>query len=274
MTNEQLIALKNKLDDQYSNDYERFIKIIKGLFPDFYKTPYEYFLEDNPEMAADLDSNIIWQLVRDKYESPNYVLERLNRLLFPYLYENKSGISESDIKFIKKYQSIMSSRHSLSYDLHSEYRRFEDSELITYNNCDIIITDPGYVFSKDWLTEDWTILLNNYIFHDTIYGDWSASIFQSDAPDVYTFLKQKTKNKLGDFAADAGLVGVFDLNEVLKYDPQFEREYLSKENLVTRINNFTGTAQIKVGYDEENNDFFAFVEGRGNINFYGIQTGL
>ena len=45
---------------------------------------------------------------------------------------------------------------------------------------------------------------------DTLYGDWSCITYNSD-----------THEKIGEFCADAGMVGVFLLDEVLKYNPDF-----------------------------------------------------
>ena len=50
------------------------------------------------------------------------------------------------------------------------------------------------------------------------------------------------------------------------------KDYLSKDFLVARINNFTGSVKIRVDYVDE--EFIAYVEGKGNINFYGIQIGF
>ena len=84
---------------------------------------------------------------------------------------------------------------------------------------DIIITDPCYV-AKD---NDWDHVFNetnlkklgftNYIWESTIYGDWSCTTVRIN-PD-------NSKEKIGKFCADAGLVGVFLLSEVLKYNPEY-----------------------------------------------------
>ena len=55
--------------------------------------------------------------------------------------------------------------------------------------------------------------INHYITRDTIYGDWSCTVFNSD-----------TKEPIGRFCADAGLVSVFALDEVIKYNPEYEIE--------------------------------------------------
>lgn len=87
---------------------------------------------------------------------------------------------------------------------------------------DIIITDPCYIIrNENGITKnDWhyceygeymeRLGIKNYLTHDTIYGDWGCTVFDSD-----------TKKPLGHFCADAGLVSVFLLDEVLAYNPNF-----------------------------------------------------
>lgn len=113
--------------------------------------------------------------------------------------------------------------------------------------------------------------VTNFIYHSTLIGDWSATVFETQETNIQDFLAKNERKHLGKFCADAGLVGVFDLQEILNYDGNFAK-FLEKDFLVAQINNFTGTVQIKVDYID--NDFVAYVEGKGNVNFYGIQTGF
>ena len=98
--------------------------------------------------------------------------------------------------------------------------------------------------------------IHNCITTDTLYGDWSC-----------TTLEKNTNKVLGNFCADAGMVGVFLLDEVLKYNPEFEKD-LEKDWVVTVIKNFDGEVEFSVEEDEVS------VIGTGNINFYTKQTGL
>lgn len=74
---------------------------------------------------------------------------------------------------------------------------------------------------------------------------------------------------IGDFCADAGMVCVLYLDEVLKYNPDFEEEYMSKPWVVTVIKDFDGEVEYVV---DNNGD--AHIVGTGNINFFTTQTGL
>lgn len=108
---------------------------------------------------------------------------------------------------------------------------------------DIIITDPGYII-KD---TDWDECVNydmkkfgltNYIVRDTLYGDWSCTTFDSN-----------TDQPIGEFCADDGMVGVFLLDEVLKYNPDFDY-HINRPWTTTLIKNFRGNVSFQVIHRE------------------------
>lgn len=126
--------------------------------------------------------------------------------------------------------------------------------------------------------------ITNYICRDTIYGDWSCTTYNTD-----------TKEKLGKFCADAGLVAVFELDEVLKYNPDFSQWIKTHNWCVTVIENFTGNINFEVVHQsgvytkddefESNGKIYCKegetwendeiqVIGKGNINFFTTQTEL
>lgn len=160
---------------------------------------------------------------------------------------------------------------------------------------DIIITDPCYIIrNENGITKnDWhyceygeymeRLGIKNYLTHDTIYGDWGCTVFDSD-----------TKKPLGRFCADAGLVSVFLLHEVLAYNPNFNY-HLERPWTATIIPDFKGTIQIEVvketGTHEKDSeywkagetweDYLVHVVGHGvnkktgkAINFISKQTSL
>lgn len=123
--------------------------------------------------------------------------------------------------------------------------------------------------------------LKHYITHDTIYGDWSCTTFNSDTNEVF-----------GHFCADAGLVSIFLLDEVLKYNPDFDY-HLNRDWTTTWIKDFKGIVQIIIEeeefeYSDERGkntnkgiDYSVHVIGHGinkktgePINFRTTQTGL
>ena len=157
---------------------------------------------------------------------------------------------------------------------------------------DIIITDPCYIMrAKHHGTEplhgdDWkycnyggfmeVLGIQNYICRDTLYGDWSCTTFNSD-----------TNEKIGEFCADAGMVAVFLLDEVLAYNPDFDY-HISRPWTTTLIKDFDGEVEFVVkhieGVYEEDTEWWkkgdkweddvVEVVGTGNINFVGLQTGF
>ena len=126
---------------------------------------------------------------------------------------------------------------------------------------DIIITDPCYLIKNREDRELWDSYdLSNfgftkYLTHNTLYGDWGCHTFNVD-----------TKEVLGQFCADGGEVGVFLLDEVLKYNPNYD-DYLNAKHAVTLIKDFDGEVWF-----EKIDDMTLQVRGKGNINFITKQT--
>ncbi len=150
-----------------------------------------------------------------------------------------------------------------------------------YFKGDVIITDPCYIIRKEnELTEDdWdaceygenmeALGIQNYLCRNTIYGDWSCTTFNTDTEEI-----------IGHFCADAGLVAVFLLEEVLKYNPNFDY-HINRPWTTTLIKNFDGEITLDVvdisGTDEDGDeweDSEVRAIGEGNINFYTTQTGF
>lgn len=169
---------------------------------------------------------------------------------------------------------------------------------------DIIITDPCYIIKEESQGEndDWDICeygsnmgalnLKTYISENTIYGDWSCDTFEiDDKPEEYLHNLIQLINKLneededlpeyeiieddiialtesnkyiGSFCAGSEQVGVFLLDEVLKYNPDFDF-HITKPWTTTLIKNFDGDVKYIVIDD------CAYIIGTGNINFYTIQ---
>lgn len=135
---------------------------------------------------------------------------------------------------------------------------------------------------EKWVNEhkdDWDICdcgsnmealgINNYMTRDTLYGDWSCTTFNTD-----------TGERIGEFCADAGLISVFNLSEVLAYNPEFNY-HINRKWTTTLIKDFKGTVQFVVKYISDVYDYSVEVVGHGinkvtgePINFVGKQTGF
>ena len=123
---------------------------------------------------------------------------------------------------------------------------------------DILITDPCYIFNQtDWdrYCHDFDhsfireLGFTNYIWEDTIFGDGSWRVLNSD-----------NNMKIGSIGADAGLMGVFLLNEVKKYCPKNNIDELARLGAI--IKDFDGNIE----YNTRDAGFT--ITGKGNINFH------
>lgn len=122
---------------------------------------------------------------------------------------------------------------------------------------DILITDPCYIFRD----EDWDrycdnfdpsfiseLGFTNYIWEDTLIGDWSCATINS-----------RTGKKIGNFFADAGLVGVFYIDEILRYNPEYD---VTPDDSQTVIKDFDGNIIYHADHGIAN------LVGMGNIDFF------
>ena len=148
----------------------------------------------------------------------------------------------------------------------------------------------------------------NFIWEDTLYGDWSCTTFV-DSPNTEALINEMGENYfeffrlynhkdcsseqkqklyeayrlkqeefkksaliLGQFCADAGLVGCFLLEEVLAFNPEFNY-HIEKPHTTTWIKGFDGEVESKTDA-AGTGDYMLSLVGVGNINFYTQQTGF
>lgn len=148
--------------------------------------------------------------------------------------------------------------------------------------------------------------IKTFLTSGTEYGDWSCTTVK-DTPESVKFLNKYNENymklwnahnnpkgkdeeliktleaereelektakefHLGSFCADAGLVSVFLLSEVLAYNPEFDY-HLNKPWTTTLIKDFDG--DVEITHRGEGEEREVSVVGKGNINFYTTQTGF
>lgn len=130
----------------------------------------------------------------------------------------------------------------------------------------IVITDPCYLDSDNSILNDsnWWDESNygenmsqfgftSYICESTIIGDWSWETINVDSNEV-----------IGQFCADAGMVCVCLLDEVLKFNPNFEKWAKAHPWCATIIENFSGNITYVI--DEEDKMLFHII-GQGTTNF-------
>ena len=118
--------------------------------------------------------------------------------------------------------------------------------------------DWSYCQCGNWMER---LGIRTYLCNSTHYGDWSCTTYNTDNKEI-----------IGQFCADSGLVGIFLLDEVLKYNPDFDY-HLNRKHTTTWIKDFHGTVELHI---ECNNNEPAKVNvvGKGSINFKSIQTGF
>ena len=208
--------------------------------------------------------------------------------------ENKDIIITDPCYIIKQYEYPR-----------EKYVYWEDYDLIKKNNWDIHnltikqllannkaykeytkIQDQNHQEYLKGRKDDWelsecgnnmeVLCLTTYLTSDTLYGDWSCHTINED-----------TKQILGKFCADSGKVGVFILDEVLKYNPEFDY-HINRDWTTTLIKNFTGDIKIVkehiTGIYDFDSDFhmknekweedIIYITGKGNINFKTYQSGF
>lgn len=132
--------------------------------------------------------------------------------------------------------------------------------------------------------------IHNYISESTIYGDWSCTTYQTEKEPkelLESILRVLNDNleygeyeddessvfcgskDIGGFCADTGLVGVFLLDEILAYNPDWKSWIEEHSWCATIIENFEGEVEYYI--DKVNEE--AHIVGTGSINFYTAQTG-
>lgn len=218
----------------------------------------------DPRFAVTLEYGYIGELSAEKYGLGSEHSDEKRRFVSGVLRLKR----ELDHTFTELFETL------------NDFSRFLDSEPMEFDG-DIIITDPCYVTKDDdWDRSDYgshleLLGIEHFMTRDTIYGDWSCTVFNTD-----------TKQPIGTFCADAGLVSVMPLDEVLRYNPGFD--YYEKRTWTTAlIRDFKGTVQFivketkHIDAGERYADYEVRVVGHGMnkttgepINFVSSQTGL
>lgn len=130
-------------------------------------------------------------------------------------------------------------------------------------NENIVITDPCYVLKEEDMDKyvddhDDTFLkeyFRDFIIADTGIGDWSNSVYMND-------------EKIGDFAADAGMVFVCTLSDLLNYREDAEQKIkFLQPRCLTIVPDFTGDITVErrnklaVVVGKNNNDVIFYTDG-------------
>lgn len=233
---------------------------------------------------------------KGRYLNPFEYISLDTNLTFTEAYKNIEGTTEGYMTLRNWANSLDTCTYFFMIEGLQTNRnsRYLDSKPQEFEG-DIIITDPCYVLVHDEKhhRDDWerceygkemeNLGFKNYMTRDTIYGDWSCTTFDSVSGEP-----------IGHFCADAGLVSVFLLEDILRYNPEYN-DYLEKKWTATWIPNFKGAVQFIVEHTEGTfeedtewckageklEDFEVRVAGHGintktgeEIHFITSQTGL
>lgn len=208
---------------------------------------WEHFFKFPPKIAnleeKEGDWLTKWDVIENKhdFEAMLFGFDSSYSNKLKFVFEPKDDI----LDYAKKYVKDKEERREKEFE--------EKMSKGVHFKGDIVITDPCYF--EYWEHED---MFTDHLERDTVYGDWSCTVYNTDTDKV-----------LGEFCADAGYVGCYYLDEVLKAYPNF-----AKMNDWTRtiIKNFDGV--VRMPTVTTNDDRYTYVEGIGNINFKSVQTGL
>lgn len=155
--------------------------------------------------------------------NPSYIMSGL-------AFDNAEGRQDEDVKAWeeKKEQIDIATMDKANTMLDYLYNLI-DSEPVRFCG-DIVITDSCFFINKDG---DWEksangtnltgIGIKSSISRDTLFGDWACTMYVADISRGCT-----SKEEIGSFCADAGMVAIADLDEVLAYNPI---PYNKKKNL-------------------------------------------
>lgn len=175
----------------------------------------------------------------------------------------------------KEINSFLDTLDSLPYKMTiRQYieNKYLDSDWKEYKG-DILITDPCYLIKhEDWGCSNLGKFLPSIMHRDTIYGDWSCTVFERPLENAKI---------LGTFCADAGEVCVVLKSDVERYNPECLEKISANCYWCTTIHNFDGLIRFEVdehfAVDLDSNSYLDHnvqVIGKGNINFESRQTGL
>lgn len=202
---------------------------------------------------SEKDYNKVMDMIESPYSSTSSIIPFLDITYMMYCGDNENEDFDKDYK---DYEELVKNseleKMIFKYKEKDYLKSYLDSEPMKFDG-DILITDPCYIIRNKYhgikpiTKNDWgacnygfnmeKLGINHYMTRDVIYGDWDCTIFNLD-----------TKKEIGKFCADAGLVSVFLLDEVLKYNPDYD--YLKNFYSATVIKNFNGNVQFIVKYQD------------------------
>lgn len=271
---EMLMYCIEEHDDQTHEQFHKWFE--DNILPDFQsvRNYYEYYVHGHREFST-----------KDRftrYQDSEPIHFEGTVIITDPCYIMKESETEKDYDSQPKpedYETFSDPRQYPDYDKKTHQSATWNKEVDAFCEATRIWQEEN---ADDWERSDCgshldVLGLKTWMTRDTIYGDWSCSTYNTN-----------TKKKIGDFCADAGLVSVMLLEEILQYNPEFDY-HDEKSWTTTKIENFKGDIQFIVvrlqgDIDDEVTDSWDFevqVHGHGintktgdRIDFMTTQTGL
>lgn len=221
-------------------------------------------VEGEPVYIADVNNDMYDKIIADAQERLNKYIEKKMRKIYM-----KGDIIITDPCYIVKHLDYSTSPKWSDYHSYRNAKEYPDYiENVGSKQFDeeAKLLDEA---DKKWRNEnpdDWDDFegamaragITSYLYSRTYVGDWSCETVNSDNSEV-----------IGQFCADSGEVGVFLLEDVMKYNPAFTCE--DNPHIATIVKDFDGYVNFEVGTDVY--DTGIKVIGMGNVNFFTRQKG-
>ena len=271
MQKKELNSIYEELSVKRKSQLPKYLQILRTYFPyvdtDFKESAIKAHMDRYGLSREDAETLFEFSdLDVDDVRDPKYAY------IVSKLFKNKQGVAKKAKEFIDNFITTLDGFGSLYHAYENNVLdRYLDSDTLYFNHEDIVITDPCYIIKdEDWVRCDFGRDLSifgvqKYIVHDTLYGDWSCTVYNLD----------KNREPMGEFCADAAHVSVLSLKDISEnINPDFEAWVKEHDWCATIIRDYIGIVQIKTGFNSAYNEFYAYVSGSGSINFVGEQTGF
>lgn len=240
MTKEEASKKKTEIKEKITLLYNEIIKLLDGDLRQYFPDDILIDIKDtlNEPAYSDFYKSVRFEFLQAQWE---YVNNRRKN--------NSSDDAKKRIALLKQeFENITNNTYQLTeeyfhlqYELEFGIDKHTDMEMEF--DGDIIITDPCYIIREEADDLEYEIAesetdisrygFTSYMKRSTLYGDWTCTTYDT-----------RTGRELGHFAADGGMVGVFLLDEVQRYNPLYKINEGSW--CVTCIKDFKGIVEFKV----------------------------
>lgn len=140
---------------------------------------------------------------------------------------------------------------------------------VHFDNTDIIFVDPCYFAKDDGVWEEYC---EDFAINKNLVKLGCKHSICYQVGDVYpdVLVNEDDGTILGEIGSDSYLVGCFELEDVLTYNPEYANEMEEYPNSFCLIKGFTGDVVFetkKARYYDENLPITTII-GRGSVNFH------